>query len=614
MKLNRDSRGLFQACLTGLRMALVVGSGVGVWGMAGGGMGAGAQTAPTLASVTPANGATGVEVGSSLVFVFNQAMAETPAIPSIPGAFVGNLEITPASVPMLECEWGTDARTLTCTGIDPLPPNTTVNWRINPSGALLRFTSAAGIPVATVTGSFTTGAGSGGGGGDEPALVAASPANGAFGVPVTSNVRFVFDRPMEKTPGIGGLSGQVGAVAWSGMDVDPLKFTYSWNEDGTTLTAEYAGDLPVNTAISWVLNPEGGVVRLRSVQGVELPEEAHAGGFLTGSGGGGGGGEECELGEVPEGWGFFSVGKTLLYRQNSDAEPVPASENAFTFVASLKTPDAEALPSEASVTVPPNNTQAMTITPFFGYAMYSDEEATAQALNAAYPGGGYTLRYQQPGQQQRSFSMTMPAGAPPVPRVLNHAEAQSVNAAQAFTLRWNPFTGVNAQEDWVAISITLDGEVVFDAPDLCVPRELSPTATSIVIPANTLQANRTYQVSLTFSDVFYQSTNAAPSMSGHGAVTVSTEFSLKTGTGGGPGPADPARFTSYRMLENGRPQMTLTGTAGRGYTIQRATRLGPGDWQAAGTVEMSAGGTATFEDAQAGVAVGQPRFYRAVAN
>ena len=125
------------------------------------------------------------------------------------------------------------------------------------------------------------------------------------------------------------------------------------------------------------------------------------------------------------------------------------------------------------------------------------------------------------------------------------------------------------------LSIMDQATVVFQAPDPCVPRELAPTATSIVLPANTLTAGKTYRATLSFGDVFYFSTNTIPNMSGFSSVSSTTEFEIKTTTGGGGEPAAPARFTGSRMLDNDRPQMTLTGTAGRTYTLQRATRIGP---------------------------------------
>ncbi|MCB1125715.1 MAG: Ig-like domain-containing protein, partial [Verrucomicrobiae bacterium] len=49
--------------------------------------------APQVIESIPANGATGVAVGTTVVFKFDQAMATAiPVMASMPGIFVGNIE------------------------------------------------------------------------------------------------------------------------------------------------------------------------------------------------------------------------------------------------------------------------------------------------------------------------------------------------------------------------------------------------------------------------------------------------------------------------------------------------------------------------------------------
>jgi hypothetical protein len=573
-----------------------------------------AQAAPRLSTVTPANGGTGVAVGSSLVFVFDQEMSPIPVVATIPGLFVGNLEVTPAGVPSMDCDWGQEARTLTCTPSGELPADTMVTWRLNPAGASLPIANGSGVALATTTGSFKTaasGGGGGGGGGGEPQLVSVTPVDGATAVPVTAVVRFVFDVEMQKNPFLGGFPPFApGAVNWGGTGLDASKFTYAWNEDGTILTAEYAGDFPGNTQVTWALNAASAIVKLESDAGAELPEGLYSGKFTTGAGSGGGGGNECDPSGVPSTWGTYSFSKGFSHVQTSAADPSAAADGAFVFGAVVQSPEMGPAVTAAQITVPPNLNKPLEAVPFGGFFFFSDNRDTAAQLNAAYPGGAYTLRFTQTGVPERVVSVTFPNATPPTPKIANFAEAQAVNASQPFTLRWNTFTGAGA-DDALVLSISDESQEVFSAPDPCVPRELPVTATSIVIPANTLSSNKTYRATLSFGDLVYFSTNAFPNMSGFASVSASTEFEIRTTGGGGTGPGAPARFTSYRMLENGRPQMSLTGTAGVTYTLQRATRISPGDWQTAGTVVMDAGGNATFEDAQPGAF--RPLFYRAVA-
>ena len=407
-------------------------------------------------------------------------------------------------------------------------------------------------------------------------------------------------------------TGGTGAIQWIGNGIDASKFTYSWSADGKVLTAEYAGDFPALGQVAWALNPAAAAAKLESVAGVALESDTYSGGFITAAsgGGGGGGGNECDSDGVPDSWGFYAITKILNYVQTSAGEPTSSQEDRFQFGALARGPTAGPAVSAGSVAIPPNRTQALEGTPIGGFYFYNDTKDTPALLNAAYPGGAYTLRFTLSGQAERVVPMTMPAGTPPAPRIENFAEAQAVNATEAFTLRWNAFTGATSQ-DSLMLSIMELANVVFQAPDPCVPRELAPTATSVVIPANTLAANKTYRATLSFGDIFFTSTNSIPSMAGFGSVSATTEFTIKTGTGGGTS-ATPARFTDYKLLPNGRPQLTLKGAPLSAYTLQRATRIQPGNWAPIGIVTTDPAGNGTYEDAQAGASF--PLFYRAVAN
>jgi hypothetical protein len=561
--------------------------------------------APQLVSVSPARGATGVAVNEPLVFTFDRDMnTSIPLVPSLPGIFVGNIEFDPPGVAFVDGVWSENKRVLTCTPSGDWPPNTTITWRLNPVGSLFPLTSATGTPLGMVSGQFTTGAG-GGGGGNTPELVAVVPAIGAVGVPVTTTVTFVFDRPMKKTTPVAG------AIQWQGNGLDPARFSYSWSADGQNLVADYDGDLPAMTMIAWRLNPPGATTRLESAEGVPLPSDTFNGMFTTGNTGGGGGG--CDPDGIPDAWGGYNFGKSGAFVQTSTADPVPVAEEPFTFGAMVKSPQAGPVITAASVTLPGGAKKNLSAAPFGGFLFFSDTPASEAALDAAYPGGNYTLRFTPSGQAERVITMNLPAAWPPVPKVANYTEAQSVNPKQDFTLRWNAFTGASAQDyiSLVVSSTNFSGStVVFEAPDLCVPRELPVTATSIVIPANTLQPNQTYQATLTFARIGYFSTNAVPQMAGLAYVVRSTDFTLRTGAGTVTGV--PARFIGYRRLPNGNPELTFTGTPAHPYTLQRATSLTARDWVNVGTVTTDATGRGVFEDAQPGKQ--PPLFYRALTN
>ncbi len=565
-----------------------------------------AQGTPTVTSFTPANGATGVAVDSALVFAFDQPMdTDVSFVPTVPPFVVGNMEFTPSgSVAAVDFQWSDDGRTLTCQPATEMPANTTITWKLNPAGAMIPITSSGGTALATVSGSFTTGAG-GGGGGTAPKLVSSSPADGAIDVSVTTTVVFVFDQAMQKNPALGGFPPTViGAIAWGGTGLTATKFTYAWSTDGKTLTCTYAGELPGNTEITWALNP-GTVIQLQNEAGEVLPSGTYSGSFMTGQGSGG---EDCNPSGVPSTWGAYTLSKASTYVQTSAADPVPETQSPFVFAVFVSGPQGGPAPTAGSVTLPDNTTQPLQA--LLSYLMFNDTPATQTALDTLYPAGNYTLRFTQTGTAERVISMALPAAGLPVPKIANFAAAQAVNATQDFTLSWNPFTGAGAS-DYISLTITDEqGNVLFQAPNPCVPRDLAVTATSIVIPANTLNTNKLYSGSLAFGHLAYSSTNAVPDMSGFAGVMHSTRFTVNTGAPSTVG--DPARFTGFRLLPNGNPEMDLTGTATHAYTIQRTGSLTDPNWTSAGTVTMDGAGTAVFEDT--GAVKIFPLFYRAVAN
>ncbi|MCC6231805.1 MAG: Ig-like domain-containing protein, partial [Verrucomicrobiales bacterium] len=441
-----------------------------------------------------------------------------------------------------------------------------------------------------------------------PVLVSTTPAKGATAVALDAKVIFVFDQPMTPNPQIGGVPPFVkGAIAWTGAGLSANKFSYAWSADGKTLTCTYTGSLPGSATIGWELNPADALFTLDSAEGDPLPSGLYQGSFTTAAGGGPDP-VDCNAGEIPDSWGSYSMNKGAAYQQTSAADPVPGLDNPFTAGAFINSGQGGAAVTAGSLTFPGGAVK--TLEGLFGTFFVGDEYATEAAMEAAYPPGAYTLKFTRTGEAQQSIAMTVPANTIPVPKIANYVEAQSIDPAQPFTLRWNAFTGASNPHDFLHLTIMDGTKVLFQAPDLCVPRELAVTATSIAIPAGTFQLGKTYNATLSFSREFYYSTNAVPNMGGFASLGRTTDFSL-TATGGVT-PAAPARFVEFRRLPNGHPQMVLTGTPSRGYTLERAGNLSAPVWRDAGTVTMDAAGRGSFEDAQAGTLF--PLFYRARAN
>lgn len=570
-----------------------------------------AQT-PALVSSHPANNATEVPVTSTIQFTFSVAMTPNTVLGGVPGAWVGAIEWSGLDAIDFDYSWSADGRTLTVTPNENLPSLTTISWTLNPEDALLPLTSTSQTPLPTAQyhGSFTTADDDPGGGdpNDEPpTLISTSPADGATGVSVSSTVVFVFDQEMQPNTFLGGFPPLVkGAIEWSGTGLNASQFSYAWSANGRTLTCTYGGFLPPETEIRWLLNPIGTLVPLSNIDGLPLEEEAYQGSFTTGVGGNDPG--DCNPSGVPEDWGGYNLFRIARYDQISDATPLPVSEGPFGFSASTVSPTGGPLITNAVLILPRGASRALDGFPLGGLFFLNEEFATEAAQTTAFPAGTYTLRFTQTGSPERVIPINLPTGILPIPRIANYSAAQSINATTSFTLRWDALTGAGA-EDYLQVSI-LDGtEEVFMAPDFCVPRELPVTATSVEIPAGTLQPGRTYGASLSFGRLTYDSTNAVPRMSGAGVVYRSTEFTLRT-TGGNPTP-DPARFVGYRQLPNGQPEMTFTGSLGTTYSIQRAATVTGTPWTTIGTATPNASGQAVFVDDSAGNQ--RPWYYRVAA-
>ena len=437
-----------------------------------------------------------------------------------------------------------------------------------------------------------------------PSLVSVTPPNGATNVPVDSTLVFRFDQDMDTSV---LLLASFPPFVVGNFEVSPITAVFSgaWEPDDRTLTCTPSIGLPANTTITWKLNPAGATLPITSASGEPLATVS--GSFMTGGSSGGG---SCDPSGIPSTWGHYSVSKSLSYDQTSTADPVPRTDTPFFFGVFVSSPQSGPAVTAGSITPPNQTSRDLTMVPITGFLSLSETPATEAALEQSFPAGGYVLRFTQTGQPERVISMNMPPTSPIIPKIANFTEAQAVNAVQDFTLRWNSFADATT-DSYISLVISDNaGKVVFQAPDACVPRTLAPTATSIVIPANTLRSNVTYSAILQFGRVFYNSTNAVPQMAGSGTVSRITFFTIKTGTGSGTG-VSPARFVGFRLLSNGHPELNLTGTASRTYTVERTSNLGTPVWTAAGSVTMDATGNARFEDAQVPTL---PVFYRVVGN
>lgn len=558
--------------------------------------------APGIVSVTPPTGATGVGTNSQIVIVFDQDMdVESTPVGSFPPFLVGNFAVTPSTL-LFTGSWGDDERTLTLECVTALPSDTTISWTLNPPGGGIvpPIQSSVAEPVATVSGSFKTAAG--GATSPAPRLVSVSPANGATDVSPASSVVFIFDQEMDTSvPPIPGAppfslgNYQFGPVAVSGL------FSGSWGADRHTLTFQPLAAVAPGTTVTWSLNPVGTAVPLKSATGQAL---AVTNGSYQVVGNTGGNTNELCGGPSPFS-GSYVLTKNLNYDQTGPNAVTLRPEAPPTFGAFVESPVGGPAVTNATLAFP--NNAVIGLSNAFGHFIFLQSRASESELEALAPPGNYVMRIAQSGQVERVIPMTVPATPASIPTIANYAEARAIDASKNFTLVWNRYSpqGANA---FISVQITDDfGNLIFLAPNPCVPRVLAPNATSVVIPANYLKPGFTYHGVISFGITFYSSSNAVPQMIGYGSVQRTTMFDLVTA--GGTGGAAPAIFTASRVLPNGHPQFELSGTPARIYAIQRTGSLGSPNWTSVGSVTMDGAGKAVFEDSS-GV-LGRSDFYRA---
>ncbi|MCW5550811.1 MAG: Ig-like domain-containing protein [Verrucomicrobiae bacterium] len=572
-----------------------------VLGMAGTAFG---QSGPQIVSVTPTNGAVDVATNSTIVILFDRDM-DTTVIPigTISGAFIGNFEIQPSTV-FFTGSWGLDKRTLTLQSAAALPFNTTISWTLNPPGGTLfsPLASAANEPVETVSGSFQTGANVAAG--PAPKVESVIPANGAVNVSPNSELVIMFDLAMDTNvilnasfpPAfVGNYEMQPGTISFS--------FQGSWGADARTLTFKPFGPLPQNTLVNWTLNPAGTATPLKSAAG--QPLLTTNGSFRILANTGGNTNEVCN--PDPTNLGYYGLTKSFAHTQISATEVISTAPVPGAFTALVQNHFTSPAPvTNASLTLP-NETEA-TLTNQFGNFLHAFYPASEAQVDPAYPPGTYTLRMKLSGGQEQVIPMNMPPTMASIPMIQNYAEAQAINTTESFTLRWYPFTPLPANA-YITLFITDEfGNTIFQAPNVCLPRELLPSDTSVVIPAHYFKPGQRYNCTLAFGLNFYHSTNAVPQMQGNAVIVRSTTFTLEAAGGGGVVTLAPATFLTHRLLPNGNPEMTMSGTPGESYTVQRSSAVTGAAWVNVGSVTMDVTGTATFEDTTEPLLF--PAFYR----
>jgi len=236
--------------------------------------------------------------------------------------------------------------------------------------------------------------------------------------------------------------------------------------------------------------------------------------------------------------------------------------------------------------------------------------ADEAALEQEFPPGDYTMRWTQPGLPEQTVALTVPAMPSAVPRILNFAAAQDLDATEAFRLEWEPLT---PQPPGAFLRIYLFdrfGNLVFLSPNACLSRTLSATATSVTLPAGVLRPGVVFDGLLVFGVSISVANQEGAGLPGELRVERSTAFTLRARDPGGPNQGMPAGLSAFRIGTDGFPEFQVTGPAHASYRLLRSSELDGTHPVTLPSVQLDAAGNAVVEDA-AGI-LETPSWYRAL--
>ena len=222
----------------------------------------------------------------------------------------------------------------------------------------------------------------------------------------------------------------------------------------------------------------------------------------------------------------FSVGDAIYYSQTSTAAPTLSTNLPYLFLANIIVSSNQSADS-ATVQLPNTGVSNLLQNPVEPWQYFlSNGSSNQTTLDNTFGNGDYVFTLDTAfTNEQATIDLPATLLQPGAPQISDYTAAQSVNPSQAFTLTWEPFVGGTASD---SIFVTIGTN--FTTPEPTTSNALPGTATSVVIPANTLQPNTSYESIISFYHLILSSNISA------GYTTAAyrssyTEFNLSTTSG-----------------------------------------------------------------------------------
>lgn len=310
--------------------------------------------------------------------------------------------------------------------------------------------------------------------------VTSDPADGATGVSVNGPIIFTFSSAVDPAQTFTAFTSTTGGF---------YLVNSTWSSGNTVLTCTPTSPFPTNTTIDWSV-----IVNVTPMPVISQ------GSFTTGTKGGGGSG-----GSGTNAITTFSVGKLYLYQQTNASLPSVQTNFAYGFIATV---GLESNITATAVTVKiPNASSATGLSQNFlaheDYYFYDYNNTSQTTFESTYPQGAYPFTVTGNSNLQVTVTMPTTMQQPNAPHISNFAATQTIDPTKPFTFTWDAFTG-GTSSDYIGFSVNDDKGVAFHTPYLgtndlsSTNKVLTGTATSVLMPANTLSANSNYTAQLIF--------------------------------------------------------------------------------------------------------------------
>ena len=236
---------------------------------------------------------------------------------------------------------------------------------------------------------------------------------------------------------------------------------------------------------------------------------------------------------------LYLILKEAGYGQDDEGVPLPHSMDPGNFLAEIEVNASDSI--TMAMVVPPGSSPLSLVQGTEGDWFIEQNFASNGDLDSSFPDGMYFMNMYTANDGNISALLNLNSDPinglkfPAAPHFTNYTAAQMVDPNLDFTLTWDAFANGNAG-DLINLEIEtyMGGNKVFETSLPPESGSLDYTATSVTIPAGTLQPGTDYLVVLNFinivdtNDTNYMVGNPVESVTGLAGYLASTDFVLST--------------------------------------------------------------------------------------